>query len=386
MSELLLNRHDPKSEKFVQNLVSANKSIQRYIVDSLGLEYDVDIKFHTGDRYLNNIIPDFKITKGDLILALVECKKADVNVTEYVRGIGQLMQYEHFSEVKHVVNSRESYSPDFMTVYLYPSNIIKNNSLNTSNFKYPKSTKLLEVNIENFIVRSVTEDDRLRTKEAWNGLAAVSQYYFRDNRIYEDYILLRYLTHCAKKRKNISILNRKEVINRKDLENNKLRKIQTPNNNNWRNAFITLSNCGFIDEHNFPTAAGLDIVEKDFPEFSLEMFKGYIKPYAEVIFDFLIKEISISNIDLKKKIEKKFNDIPVLFLTESETRYLSSWLNIFRDDYGFLEFQPRNSKRKLNYNPFTLGSDDEFLRSIIKHTKSKSYIERFENLIKSGEI
>ena len=70
----------------------------KYVIDNLGLKYDGTEKFEKGRKYLNNIIPDFKITKNNEIIALVECKGANINVTDYVRGLGQLAQYESFWE------------------------------------------------------------------------------------------------------------------------------------------------------------------------------------------------------------------------------------------------------------------------------------------------
>ena len=40
------------------------------------------------------------------------------------------------------------------------------------------------------------------------------------------------------------------------------------------------------------------------------------------------------------------DDNEILFLTESKGRYMSSWLNIMRDDYGIIDFMPRSSLRK----------------------------------------
>ena len=54
------------------------------------------------------------------------------------------------------------------------------------------------------------------------------------------------------------------------------------------------------------------------------------------------------------------DDNEILFLTESKGRYMSSWLNIMRDDYGIIDFMPRSSLRKMNY--ITSEYDDNELR------------------------
>ena len=95
---ILDKRINPKSEKYIQNQVINNKSLQKYIIDSLNIKYEDSIKFSKGLTYDNRILPDIKISKGDEVLALMECKGANINVTDYVRGIGQLFQYEDFFE------------------------------------------------------------------------------------------------------------------------------------------------------------------------------------------------------------------------------------------------------------------------------------------------
>ena len=98
---ILDERTNKHSEKHVQNLVINNKNVQKYIIDNLGLKYDGSEKFTKGKTYLNRILPDVKITKNGEIISLVECKGPNINVTDYVRGIGQLFQYEYFNEQNH---------------------------------------------------------------------------------------------------------------------------------------------------------------------------------------------------------------------------------------------------------------------------------------------
>ena len=95
---ILDKRSDKSSEKYIQNQVINNLNLQKYVLDNLGIEQSNSIKFTKGLTYANRILPDIKISKGKEILALVECKGAKINVTDYVRGIGQLLQYEFFYE------------------------------------------------------------------------------------------------------------------------------------------------------------------------------------------------------------------------------------------------------------------------------------------------
>ena len=133
-------RYDKKSEKYLQSLVLNDKNIHKYIIDNLGLKYDGSEKFEKGKKYLNNLIPDFKITKNNEIIALVECKGANINVTDYVRGLGQLAQYESFWKKNIKEKETETYSQNFKTIYLYPSEVIKNNDFKKEDFLFPEST------------------------------------------------------------------------------------------------------------------------------------------------------------------------------------------------------------------------------------------------------
>jgi len=363
---ILEERVDKKSEKYLQNKVINDKKLQRYIVDNIGLSYDEKIEFSKCKPYINRIIPDVKIVKQKEILALVECKGAKINVTDYVRGIGQLYQYEKFAKENILEkNSKEHYSKNFYTLYIYPSEVTKNNDFNIANFKYPDSTKILQVNLENFITREFNETQKDKFSNTGENLIAISEYYFRDNRIFELYIVIKYL------KKNFS--NRKESLNRQDLESNHLKKFNTPNNNNWRNAFISLSGLGFISKKNLLTEAGKDISNYNYPQFCSLIYYSYIKPYVDELLPIILDKPNISLNEVSEIIKTRNGDKDVLFLTESGNRYLSSWLGIFRDDFGFINYEPRNKNRTINYDPKDM-KESELIDNIKKYTKGTRYL------------
>lgn len=363
---ILDKRSDKFSEKYIQNQVINNLNLQKYVLDNLGIEQSNSIKFTKGLTYANRILPDIKISKGKEILALVECKGAKINVTDYVRGIGQLLQYEYFYEKNITENKSDIYSENFKTLYLYPDDVIKNNDFNISNFKYPKSTKVLHVNLKNFAVAEFSEDQRKRYSGLGENLIAISKYYFRDNRIFELYILIKYL------KKNFGHVRRK--LDRNYLEVNHLRKFKTPNNNNWRNAFITLSVMGLISEKNNLSQKGLELSSTDFPEFCAMIFYDYCKPYVDEIFKILNKNKDIKLKGLLENIKQNNNGKDILFLTQSETRYLSSWLNILRDDFGFLSFKPKQTNRTINYSPLNINKS-KLIENIKKYNKAENFIK-----------
>jgi hypothetical protein len=364
---ILDERTNKNSEKYVQNLVINNKNVQKYIIDNLGLKYDGSEKFTKGKTYLNRILPDVKITKNGEIVSLVECKGPNINVTDYVRGIGQLFQYEYFNEQNIVENKKDTYSKNFQTLFFYPSDVLKNNDFNVANFKYPKSTKILQLNLNNLTLREFSKEQSEKFSNVGENLMAISPYYFRDNRLFELYIIIQYL--------NSNFKNEKKVLSRSDIEVHHLRKFKTPNNNNWRNAFISLSGMGFISNKNLLTESGKEISRKNYPEFCSMIFYDYYKPYIEEIFPILKDDTNIKLKDLIKEIKKKRDNKDILFLTESETRYISSWLNMFRDDFGFLDFQPRQTNRKINYNPLNIEKK-ELIKNITTYTKANIYLEK----------
>ena len=366
---ILQDRTNKDSEKYLQNLVINNKEIQKYIIDNLGFKYHGDEKFTKGKPYINRILPDIKISKNNTILALVECKSSNINVTDYVRGIGQLYQYEYFYENNIIENKTDIYSKNFQTVYFYPSDVLKKNDFNVVKFKYPQTTKILQINLNNFTLRDFSPEQSAKFSNTGEKLIAICPYYLRDNRLFELYIILKYLD---KKFKNYT-----QSISRTDFEKNYLREFKTPNNNNWRNAFISLSGLGFISNKNLLTEVGKKFSQLNFPEFCANIAFDFYKPYIVEIFSILEKSPSISLQEIITQIRKNNDQKDILFLTESSTRYLSSWLNMFRDDLGFLTFKPRSNERIINYNPLKL-SKQEFVKYIEKFNKAKNYIDKLE--------
>ena len=75
------------------------------------------------------------------------------------------------------------------------------------------------------------------------------------------------------------------------------------------------------------------------------------------------------------EVRKKHKQKDVLFVTESKGRYISSWLNIFRDDFGFLNFEPRKTDREINYNPLNV-SKKELTNKIIQYSKVDFYLKK----------
>ncbi|MCJ0604781.1 hypothetical protein, partial [Enterococcus cecorum] len=135
------------------------------------------------------------------------------------------------------------------------------------------------------------------------------------------------------------------------------------------------------------TEIGLIMSNKDYFDFILNMYQDYLKPFIDEIMDTLTSDesssIKISNDEISKKLRDKHGGKDILFLTESQNRYISSWMNILRDDFGCVQFRPRNSKREILYHPKELN-ELTLKNKISSNTSANKYIEKFDSLAKKG--
>ncbi|MFB6349798.1 hypothetical protein ACFBZI_10230 [Moraxella sp. ZJ142] len=368
-------KQDNVREKYFHDLVLQNENIKLDLLSTLELPMDLTrLTLIHEDRYINGIIADFTLVYDDKIHALIEVKAGDIGVTDYVRGIGQVLQYEYFYE-NNISSKNYEFHTKFASIFLIPSSIFKNKNFNVALFKYPKTTKIIEINDINKAVREISKDELDKLKEASkNNLTSISQYYVRDTRLFEIYMLLRYL--CFLKLKGVNIVNRKEI----ELQ---MQKTNSINNQNWRNVWISLSSFGFIDSNNMPTKAGTEFGMMSVHEFLVMMYQSYVKPYADILMDYFTKNpqrLSNTLTQIKQDFLDMHGGKEILFFTQSKTRYLSSWLNILRDDFGFIDFAPRDKKRTMNFNP--LGLNNEFLlKEIQKYSKANQYIDNLNAIL-----
>lgn len=363
-----------QSEKRFQDEIQNNQSLQKDICSILNIDFDKS-SFVREDRFINNIVADFSIFENGKVRAIMECKGGNINITDFVRGIGQIFQYEYFAEER--LSSKEYEFVEFNnfhSVYIFPDSVLRNNDFNVGLFKYPKSKKILEVNSNNLAIRLIDESELERLKESkLNNLKVISQYYIRDNRLFEIYFLLRILMIYKLKNKKV---HRNTMWDKGGI----LQKLQTINNKNWKNAFISLSSLGFIDNKNYPTQSGSSFANMSFEIFAVMIFNSYLMPYYNLIFQALNTNSNVGNKELCsiiKDIYKTKSDI--LFLTQSNGRYISSWLNIARDDYAILKFETRSKIKEIIFNPFQ-ANKESFVEHIKKYSKINEYKERFEKV------
>lgn len=361
-------------ENQVHDLIMNNQLIKEGINSILSISNNVD--YIHEDTYINGITADFTLLENNQIRAIIECKAGDIGVTDYVRGIGQSLQYEYFYD-ENISPKGFKYHSNFNSILLFPSSVVRENNFNIGDFKYPLSTLLFEINDTNSIVRHIEQKELNNLKQAkLNGLLTISQYYFRDTRIYEAYILLRHLAYMQFKGVT--------SIKRRDLELSFLRRIGTQNNNNWRNAFITISSLGLITSQNLPSPFGITLAHLTFEEFASKIMFSYMYPYVKELYDVFgyKKVVNLNNQRIRSDIISKYNNRDILFLTESEGRYISSWLNILRDDFGCINFNPRSSQREIIYNPIELN-ELSLQRYIRNNSRAYEYIEKYNNLLRT---
>jgi hypothetical protein len=367
-------------EKQFQDLIFKNKNIKENILNLLNLDIE-KCKFEKEVEFINGITSDFIIYDDDEkeMKAIIECKRADIGVTEYIRGVGQLFQYEYFQDKnippKKIYNVKYNRNIN-NNVLIVPSTFIKNTNLNIGRFRYPENSKIFEIHIDSHRVREITEEELLRLSKAnESNFITISQYYVRDNRLFECYIAFQM----------VALLNQfKLEYQRKKLEEEILRKIPVINNNNWRNAFITLSSLGFLKSKVKIVDSFYNLLKLDVYSYINLLYKEYLYPFIDLIMEVLKENekdgiINLKNNEIGEIIRQKYKNKDILFLTDSDNRYISSWLNIMRDDLGCIDFESRKSIRKINFMPKELD-ENERINKIRIFSKSREYIENFDQI------
>ena len=359
-------------EKSLHKIILQNKEIQADIVELSGFNQNSGFEFISEFRLQNNMIVDFAVKSGKELIMLIELKGSNIGTNDFVRGIGQLHQYINLPKSKDNF-SGFVVSENFKAVLIIPNSVFTNKIL-ASDFHFPLGGLVYEINEKNYALRKIDHSIADNLLAGNRDIKLISSYYFRDNRLFELYILLCHL--------DIISTIQLDRISRKKVEDNFLDRLSVINNGNWRNAFITLSSLGFIDKDNKTTRIGMELSRLSYEEFCFEIYSNYIEEYVVEIFNALNfdeKEIvSINNTELKIKIVEN-NESEVKFLTESNSRYISSWLSILRDDFGCIFFKTRNSERKLIYDIMKYNKNS-IIDGIRKYTIANDFINEAKKI------
>ena len=80
------------SENAVQELLKNDSVVRNGFFSCIGIDSanEKDNYLIAEDEYINGICADFTLVINNTIRAIIECKAGKINVTDYVRGIGQL--------------------------------------------------------------------------------------------------------------------------------------------------------------------------------------------------------------------------------------------------------------------------------------------------------
>nr|WP_297708216.1 hypothetical protein [uncultured Butyrivibrio sp.] len=345
-------------------------AIQEGIKKALGIEKQIDWIFNAKAKDSTTV--EVALVDDNEIVALMKCIPSIVDESEYAQEINELFKYDSLIKSNILLNGFR-YKNKTKVVLLMPSVVLSKNEFDIAQTVLPQDCISLELNENSKAVRTLSSKDyQVMTKARATDLVILSPYYFRDNRLFEYYILLKHL--LIKSNAGYEKCDRK-------TEESFLMQVNTINNGNWRNAFITIANLGLIDSENIPTEAGKKLARASYENFAKRMYFSYIEPYYYVISECFDNKSSMemSNQDILKKIKLRYHNKDVLFLTQSEGRYISSWMNILRDDFGIIDFKARSNYRIIKYNPAEL-SDEEFEEKIRMNSVAYEYISRYENL------
>ncbi|MGT0049554.1 hypothetical protein [Helicobacter pylori] len=100
--------------------MASNNNIQKDICSVLDYK---DFKLLREDTCINGITADFTLFERNKVRAIIECKSGAIGVSEYVRGIGQIFQYEYFFE-NHLSLKNYGFCQNFNSVLVFPESVL----------------------------------------------------------------------------------------------------------------------------------------------------------------------------------------------------------------------------------------------------------------------
>ena len=106
-------------ENELHNLIINDVKVQKYILSLLNIA-DCNYVFIHEDSYPNGLYADFTLKQNNKVHAIIECKGSGIGVNEYVRGIGQILQYQFFAE-NHLSNKGYAFVDSTKAVYCLQS-------------------------------------------------------------------------------------------------------------------------------------------------------------------------------------------------------------------------------------------------------------------------
>lgn len=359
------------TEDEVKNFFTTdNPAIKQYLAQNLNYFDDFTIMSEQKISY-GLMVDKVILDKDQKYLCLIECK-GNVGTTDFVRGIGQVLQYD--SQAKKEIKNRMS--RNFSIILAFPNELnTKETPVDIQNLEYPTETHLFIINSKNNSFKSIDlKATNIGSKQKYFGekIISISPYYFRDNTFAEYFIGLHTFHYRSFYSKKIS-RNIDEI----------LKKCGSHNPGNGRNVGITLSSLGLIDGQNKLTPNGYKFLRLDYPEFVEKLTYDYAFPYINSVFSVINDHPELSSLDQMRELINELwgmePDQQIEFLTESESknknRYIGSWNYILMRSLQCIDFEPRKTNFKIKYNPI-MG-----LPSISSRLKKEEPPEEIQNFL-----
>ena len=179
-----------------------NPAIKQYLAQHLNYFDDFSVMSEQKIFYglkVDKVILD----KNQKFLSLIECK-GDVGTTEYVRGIGQILQYR--TQAKKELRNRMA--EKFSIVLAFPNELnTKQNPVEIEKLEYPNDAHLFIINSQNNSYKAINlAITKIGSKTKYFGekLVSISPYYFRDNTFAEYFIGLHTMHYRSFYQKKVS--------------------------------------------------------------------------------------------------------------------------------------------------------------------------------------
>ncbi len=352
-----------------------NPAIKQYLAQHLNYFDDFSVMSEQKIFYglkVDKVILD----KNQKFLSLIECK-GDVGTTEYVRGIGQILQYR--TQAKKELRNRMA--EKFSIVLAFPNELnTKQNPVEIEKLEYPNDAHLFIINSQNNSYKAINlAITKIGSKTKYFGekLVSISPYYFRDNTFAEYFIGLHTMHYRSFYQKKVS-------RNIDDV----LKVCGSHNPGNGRNVGITLSSLGFIDANNRLTPDGYKFLDLSYPKFVEKLTYDYAFPYINSVFSIINDNDVIKSKDHQRLLINSLWNLSaeqqIEFLTESDskdkTRYIGSWNYILKRSLKCLDFDSRKTNFKIKYNP-TIGlpSIASKLKEIELPNEIKVFLSKLDN-------
>lgn len=317
----------------------------------------------------------------DKIIGLIECK-GEPNLTDFVRGLGQVTQY-----YKAMINTRNQtmFMDDAKTLYVAGKKTL-NKIRHWDLMYFDKGDNLVLIDdtaiggtalpTEEYALYRKKDIDRLMKVKSDNLLLSGFPF-VRDIRVYELYMGLMAL-----------YIDNKDVViggsspNKVKVIEDVLETYKTANYRNARNVGITLRDLGLIDEYNIPTEYGMYLLKSKYVDFVKNIvFKHYNGIIVNIITAMLNissskgmdwKDITVTQADIKNEMINMYEGIKVKNLTDdakTKFNYIGTCLLILSEELDAVETTKvgRLNNYKFKYLPLKeLSLTREINEGIIK--------------------